>query len=99
MEIDLDFITEKMDELKDKQARLKFELKQTEQQIGKYELQLQTLLDNLNVNDYQYGNYTFGWKIGSRTAFNQSLFKEKEPDLFEKYKVTTETKQFVFKIA
>lgn len=99
MEIDLDLITAQMDELKDKQARLKFELKQTEKQIEKYELQLQALLEQLAVNEYQYGNYSFGWKVGSRTAFSQSLFKEKEPVLFEKYKITTKTKQFVFNIA
>lgn len=99
MELDLEKITAKMDELKDIQAKLEFELKQTKKQIEKYELQLQAVLTSNSVESMQYGNYSFGWKETMRNLFNQKLFQEDYPDLFDNYKMQKTIKSFEFKIA
>lgn len=99
MDIDLEKITERMDELKDVQARLKFELKQTEKEIEKYELQLQAVLTSSGVNEMQYGNYIFGWKEIRKKTFDQKLFSIDYPDLFNVYKTEKKSQTFDFKIA
>lgn len=98
MEINLDEVTSEMEQLKDAKARLEFELKEVKKKIEKNELILIAVLNQNNVNEYQHGVYTFGWRTKTRTAFDQALFKEKEPDLFEQFKVTKETQDFVFNI-
>lgn len=98
IEIDLDVITHTMDELKKEKARLKFDLNEVEKEIEKYELQLVALLGQMNVKSMDYGVYSFGLKETSRTSFDQSLFKEQEPDLFQKYYLTKTSEKFEFKI-
>lgn len=96
--IDLDAVTKRMDELKDTRARLKFELNNIEKEIEKEELKLIAVLDNTGTDSMDFGVYSFGWKISTRTAFDQKLFGTEHPDLLEKYKVTKENKTFDFKI-
>lgn len=96
--VNLEELTLKMDELKDLEARLKFDLKNTQEQIEKVELQLQNVIEKAGVNNMDYGVYTFGWEVKKRKAFSQKAFEQVYPDLFEKFKLETETKKFVFKI-
>jgi hypothetical protein len=96
--IDLDLITSEMDTLKDEKARLSFELKNVEKEIKKRELQLVTALQQADVKTMDYGVYSFGWKTTKRKAFDQKLFKEKQPDLFNQYYIEKETEKFEFKI-
>ena len=96
--IDLDAITADMDLLKDEKARLSFELKNVEKEIEKRELQLVTVLQRANVKTMDYGVYSFGWKTTKRKAFDQKLFKEKQPDLFNQYYIEKESEKFEFKI-
>lgn len=98
MEIDLNLITSEMDALKDQQAHLKFNLKETEKEIEKRELQLTNLLSQMDVNEMQHGIYSFGWKTTKRKAFDQKLFGEENPDLLEKYKLEKVSEKFEFKI-
>ena len=58
MEIDLDLITSHMDELKDTEARLKFELNNVQKEIEKEELKLTALIEQEGVNSMDYGVYT-----------------------------------------
>ena len=92
IEIDLDALTAHMDELKDTRARLKFELTNIEKEIEKEELKFIALLDNTGVETMDYGVYTFGWKISTRKTFDQKLFGEKHPDLYEQFKIEKEQK-------
>ena len=87
-----------MDDLKDLEARLKFDLTNTQKEIEKIELQLQNVIEKAGVNNMDYGVYTFGWEINKRKAFSQKAFGQVYPDLLEKFKLETETKKFVFKI-
>jgi hypothetical protein len=96
--IDLDVITSEMDTLKDERARLKFELNNIEKEIEKRELQLIALLSKADVKSMDYGVYSFGLVEKSRTAFDQALFKEENPKLFEKYYLTKVNERFEFKI-
>lgn len=96
--IDLDVITSEMDTLKDDRARLKFELNNVEKEIEKRELQLIALLSKADVKSMDYGVYSFGLVAKSRTAFDQALFKEENPKLFEKYYLPKTTERFEFKI-
>jgi predicted phage-related endonuclease len=98
IEINLDEITQQMDELKDQKARYKFELDAIEKEIEKNELKLIAVLDKLGAEEVQHGVYSFGWKPIKRTAFDQKLFSSENPDLFEKYKLTKESTKFEFKI-
>lgn len=98
VELDLDLITSEMDELKDMEARLKFELKNTQDKIGKLEVKLQTLLEQTGVDSMDFGIYSFGWVTKTRKAFSQKAFGQVYPDLLEKFKIETESKTFEFKI-
>ena len=98
MNIDLERLTSEMDDLKDQEARLKFELKNVQQQISKIEIQLQVLLDQSDVLTMDFGVYSFGWKVSTCRRFDQSKFGAEHPQLLEKYKTETTTKRFEFKI-
>lgn len=97
-DVNLEELTLKMDELKDLEARLKFDLKNTQEEIEKIELQLQNVIEKAGVSNMDYGVYTFGWEVKKRKAFSQKAFGQVYPDLLEKFKLETETKSFVFKI-
>lgn len=98
IEIDLNEITARMDELKDTRAKLKFELNNVEKEIEKEELKLIAVLDKTGTDSMDYGVYSFGWKVTTRKAFDQKLFGAEHPDLLEQYKVEKENKVFEFKI-
>lgn len=85
-----------MDELTTRQIELKGQLKLVEQEIEKYQFQMQEILEKENKDIITCGYWSFGWDIKQRTAFNQSLFKEKHPDLYEQFKTTNEIKKFCF---
>jgi hypothetical protein len=96
--IDLEKITADLDLYKQEKARLSFELKNVEKEIEKMEMQLAVALQQADVDEMQYGLYSFGWKISKRKAFDQRLFKEQQPELFEKYYIEKENKKIDFKI-
>lgn len=96
--IDLEKITADLDLYKQEKARLSFELKNIEKEIEKMEMQLAVALQQADVDEMQYGLYSFGWKISKRKAFDQRLFKEQQPALFEKYYLEKENKKIDFKI-
>ena len=98
IEINLEEITKQMDDLKDLEARLKFDLKNTQKEIEKIELKLQALLENMEVESMDFGIYTFGWETKTRKAFSQKAFGQVYPDLLEKFKIETESKSFEFYI-
>lgn len=98
MNIDLDQLTQDMDYLKDQEARLKFELKNVQEQISKIEIQLQVLLEQSDALTMDFGVYSFGWRVSTCRRFNQSKFGEEHPQLLEKYKTESTTKRFEFKI-
>lgn len=98
VEIDLEAITQRMDELKDLKARYDFELKQVEKEIETLELKLIAVLDQTGADSMDFGCYTFGWKVATRKAFDQKLFGQDYPDLLEQYKIEKENKKFEFKI-
>lgn len=98
VQIDLDAVTSRMDELKDHRARLKFELNAVEKEIEKCELQLIAFLNSAGVEQMDYKIYSFGKKITTRTAFDQKLFKEEQPEMFDRYYLTKEKESFEFKI-
>jgi predicted nucleic acid-binding Zn-ribbon protein len=96
--IDLEKITSEMDALKDDKARLSFELKNVEKEIEKRELQLIALLSQADVKSMDYGVYSFGLVEKKRTAFDQSLFKEEQPEMFAKYYLPKVSEKFEFKV-
>lgn len=98
MNVDIKQITADMDILKQDKARLQFELKNIEKEIEKRELQLVTVLQSMDVDSMDYDIYSFGWKITKRKAFDQKLFKEEQPNIFQKYYLEKENKKFEFKI-
>lgn len=98
MEVDLDFITQKLDEEKQKRAELKFYLNNCEKEIEKYELQLIAVLTSNQVNEMCYKGYSFGWKEKTRKAFDQKLFQEEHQDLYEQYKTEKTSQVFEFKV-
>lgn len=97
-EIDLDLITKEMDQLKDDEARLKFELKNLEKEIEKRQIVLENLLHQSGVDSMDYGVYSFGWKITTSKKFNQKKFGEDHPDMLEQYKTESSNSKFEFKI-
>lgn len=98
IEIDLDALTKRRDELADLKARYSFELKQAEKEIETLDLQLIALLEQAGAESMTYGSYSWGWKTTQRTAFDQKLFGEQYPDLLNQFKITKESRQFQFKV-
>lgn len=85
-----------MDELTTKQLELKSQLKSVEKEIEKYQFLMQEVLEKENKDIITCGYWSFGWDVKQRTSFNQALFKEKHPDLYEQFKTTNEIKKFQF---
>ena len=98
MTIDLERLTAEMDALKDQEARLKFELKNIDQQIQRVEGQLQGFLEQNQISTADFNGYTFGWREITSKRFNQKKFGEEHPELLEKYKLPITSKRFEFKI-
>lgn len=98
IEIDLDAITKRRDELMDLKARYNFELKQVEKEMETLDLQLIALLEQTGTDEMQYGTYKFGWVVKSRTALDQKYLKEHYADIAQKCTFTKESKNFDFKI-
>ena len=96
--VDLETLTKQMDDLKDLQARLKFDLKNTESEIEKIELQLANVLSKMGVDNMEFGIYSFGYEIKVAKRFNQKAFGQMYPELLEKFKLPSESKSFVFKV-
>lgn len=98
IEINLDLITQEMDELKDLKARYEFELKQVKEKIEKNELKLISLLNQTGVKEMSYGCYSFNLKIIKRQSLDQKLLKEKYPEQYNDCYITKENEKFEFKI-
>lgn len=98
MTSDLTALTNEMISVKDAIARYKFELKQLEKQKEQLDIKLIRVLKENEVNEMNLGNCHFYLKTKTRTAFDQSLFKEENPELFEKYYITKESEAFEFKL-
>jgi len=98
IEIDLDAITKRRDELMDLKARYSFELKQIEKEVESLDLQLIALLNQTGTDEMQYGNYYFGWKTTTRTALDQKYLKEHFADIAQKCTFTKENRIFNFKL-
>ena len=98
IEIDLDLITETMDNLKKEKARLEFDLKEVNKEIEKYNLQLIALLGQMDVKEMDYKGYYFGFKEVSRTALDQKYLKEHYSDIAEKCTFTKTKENFEFKL-
>lgn len=98
IEIDLDAITKRRDELMDLEARYKFELKQVTKEMETLDLQLIALLSQLEVEEMQHGTYKFGWKTTSRTALDQKYLKEHFADIAAQCTFAKENRVFDFKI-
>lgn len=98
IEIDLDAITHRRDELMDLKARYSFELKQVEKEMEQLDLQLIALLNQAGVDEMSYGTYKFGWVTKSRTALDQKYLKEHFADIAAQCTFTKENRTFEFKL-
>lgn len=98
IEIDLDAITKRRDELMDLDARYKFELKQVAKEMEQLDLQLIALLNQTGTEEMQYGTYKFGWVVKKRTALDQKYLKEHYADIVKQCTFTKENRVFDFKI-
>ena len=91
-------IIDEMLEIKDLIAQHKFEIKRLETREELLNVKLITLLKQKNVDEMILPNCRFGFVKKSRTAFDQALFSKENHDLFEKYKITKEKEDFIFKV-
>lgn len=98
IEIDLDAITHRRDELMDLKARYSFELKQVEKEMEQLDLQLIALLNQTGTDEMTYGSYRFGWKTTQRTALDQKYLKEHFADIAAQCTFTKENRTFEFKL-
>lgn len=98
VEIDLDLLTNSMNELKKEKARLDFDLKEVKAEMEKIELQLVALLSQHGLNQMNYKCYSFGIKEVERTALDQQYLKENFADIAEKCTFTKKSEKFEFKV-
>ncbi len=98
IKINLEIITQEIDDLNDQKARLKFELNNIEKELEKRELQLMALLNQMKVNEMNYGIYSWGIKKVSRTALDQKMLKELYPEQYNACYIPKVSEKFEFKI-
>lgn len=98
MQNELNTTIDQMLEVKDLIAQHKFEMKRLEQQEELLNIKLIGYLKKTNSKEMILPNCSFGFKTTSRCAFDQKLFSQEHPKLFEKYKLTKENEKFEFKI-
>lgn len=98
MQEDLNLIIDEMLQIKDAIAAHEFDLKQLRQKEELVSIKLQNILDQTGADEMVLPTCYFGYKTTSRCAFNQKLFSTENPDLYERYKTTTESTKFEFKI-
>ena len=94
----LEFLAQEMMVKKETIARLKFELKNEETAKDVIEKELINLLNENKTKEYRNHIYRFGFVEKSRTAFDQKLFQNAHPDLYDKYKVEKRSEVFEFKL-
>ncbi len=98
MNDDIKVITDEMIEIKDLIARYNFELNQLKTKKEQLEIKLIKMLKANDVNEIDLGNCRFYLKTTTRTAFDQQLFRDENPVLFEKYYLTKENEKLEFKV-
>ena len=98
VEIDLEQITDELDNINDQIANYTFKIKQLQKEKDKREMALGLFLKQNKMDNLVYGRFEFGFKEYTRTAFDQALFKQEQPELFEKYKLPKTTERFEFKL-
>lgn len=92
----IDALIEVMNTLVDEELRLKNELKQIEKKKDEVQFEMEQVLKEENKEVITFGYWSFGWQVKNRTAFDQKLFKERHPDLYEEFKTTKEIRSFCF---
>lgn len=97
-EQELNALCDEMIELKDAIAYHKFELKKLEEKEKIFQIKLDCYLKDNDINERILPHCYFGYVTSSRTAFDQSAFREAEPEMFGKYMKTTETTKLQFKL-
>ena len=95
---ELNALCDEMIEIKDAIAYHKFELKKLQEKEEILNIKLDGYLHDLGVNEMILPTCYFGYVTNSRTAFDQSAFREENPDLFGKYMKTTESTKLQFKL-
>lgn len=98
MKKELNKIVDQMLEVKDLIAQHKFEIKRLEQQEELLNIKLIEYLKKTDCKEMILPNCHFGFTTRSRCTFDQKLFSQENPELFEKYKITKEKESFEFKI-
>ena len=95
-DVNIQALIDVMNQLTDEELRLKNELKQIEKKKDEVQFEMERVLEEENKEVITCGYWSFGWQVKNRTAFDQKLFKEKHPDLYEEFKTTKEVKTFQF---
>lgn len=98
MDEELNQIIDEMLQVKDAIAAHEFDLKQLKQKEELIAIKLEHILNQTGADEMVLPTCYFGYKTTSRCAFNQKLFSAENPDLYEKYKTTSESTKFEFKI-
>ena len=94
----LEFLGQEMMTTKETIARLKFELKNHEKTKKKKKKEMLQLLLKAKQKEYTNHCFKFGLVEKSRTAFDQKLFQDKYPDLYDEFKTTKTSETFEFKL-
>lgn len=89
-------LIEVMNVLTDEELELQRKLKDIQKKKAEVQFEMEQLLKSKNKEVITVGYWSFGWSTKNRTAFDQKLFKEKHPDLYEEFKTTKEIKTFCF---
>lgn len=95
-DVNIQALIDVMNQLTDEELRLKNELKQIEKKKDEVQFEMEKVLEEENKEVITCGYWSFGWNVKNRTAFDQKLFKEKHPDLYEEFKTTKEIRSFCF---
>lgn len=95
-DVNIQALIDVMNQLTDEELRLKNELKQIEKKKNEVQFEMERVLEEENKEVITCGYWSFGWSVKNRTAFDQKLFKEKHPDLYEEFKTTKEIRSFNF---
>lgn len=75
--------------------RLRREREDLDNQIKSLEEEIKGIMDKTKTYEFSGDDWKVTWNMVSSTRFNQSLFKENNPDLFSKYQSVSESRRFL----
>jgi len=75
--------------------QLRLERDTLDRKIERLENEIKEFMDSKHIYELQGDDWQVSWNMVASNRFSQKLFKEAHPDLFEQFKVVSESRRFL----